>query len=58
MRKFAKDANGVAMEASNPFTPSFGRIPAHFAGRTAILESMKRALADECRTSPDLAMHL
>lgn len=42
------------MKASNPFTPSFGRIPAHFAGRSAMLAAMKKALADEKRTSPDL----
>lgn len=42
------------MKTSNPFTPSFGRIPAHFAGRTSFLTSMARALADERRTSPDL----
>lgn len=43
------------MDASNPFTPSFGRIPAHFAGRTAFLTAMAKALANERRTSPSLA---
>lgn len=43
------------MEAPNPFTPSFGRIPPHFAGRTSFLTAMAKALASERRTSPDLA---
>lgn len=43
------------MDKPNPFTPSFGRIPAHFAGRTSFLSAMAKALADERRTSPDLA---
>ena len=46
------------MEAPNPFTPSFGRIPAHFAGRGSLLTAMAKALADEGRTSPDLVTML
>lgn len=30
--------------AKNPFTPTFGRVPAHFAGRAGILSAMERAL--------------
>jgi hypothetical protein len=37
----------------NPFTPSFGEIPAHLAGRRDIVESLVRALESE-RRRPEL----
>lgn len=32
------------MDLPNPFTPTFGRIPPHFAGRKTLLSDMRRAL--------------
>ena len=37
----------------NPFTPSFGEIPAHLAGRNQIIESHSRAL-QSTRRRPEL----
>lgn len=34
---------------SNPFTPSFGEVPAHLAGRLQILRDFERALTDTSR---------
>ena len=39
--------------AENPFTPSFGEIPAHLAGRRQIIADMTRALSSE-RRRPEL----
>lgn len=33
----------------NPFTPTFGEIPAHLAGRRALMEGFERAFSDEGR---------
>ena len=41
------------MEFENPFTPSFGEIPAHMAGRQQIVSDMIRAFSSE-RRRPDL----
>ena len=38
----------------NPFTPSFGERPLHFAGRRKIIEAMARAFEGERRRRPDL----
>lgn len=43
----------ATMEFENPFTPSFGEIPAHMAGRQQIVSSMVRAFSSE-RRRPDL----
>ena len=37
----------------NPFTPTFGEVPAHLAGRQRILEGLSRALVSE-RRRPEL----
>lgn len=37
----------------NPFTPTFGEVPARLAGRSATVERMKRAFASE-RRRPEL----
>ncbi|MFZ2757102.1 MAG: ATP-binding protein [Atopobiaceae bacterium] len=37
----------------NPFTPSFGEVPAHVAGRRSVIEAVLRALKSE-RRRPDL----
>lgn len=37
------------VEFENPFTPSFGEIPAHPAGRKQIIDDLARALADKHR---------
>lgn len=44
---------GGAMEFENPFTPSFGEIPAHLAGRRQIVRDVERAFASE-RRRPEL----
>ena len=41
------------MRAKNPFTPTFGRIPAHYAGRAALMDAMRRAL-DNGSADPNL----
>lgn len=41
------------MEFENPFTPSFGEIPAHLAGRRQIVRDVERAFASE-RRRPEL----
>lgn len=41
------------MEFENPFTPSFGEIPAHMAGRRDIVASLERAFRSE-RRRPEL----
>lgn len=45
------------MEARNPFTPSFGRVPAHYAGRSQFMSTMKKALANG-PSDPNLSMIL
>ena len=40
-------------EFKNPFTPSFGEIPAHVAGRTQIIADISKALSKKSR-SPEL----
>ena len=37
------------MELENPFTPSFGEIPAHMTGRRDIVASLERAFRSERR---------
>ena len=34
------------MASRNPFTPTFGKVPAHMAGRRELLDSMAQAFAD------------
>lgn len=41
------------MEFENPFTPSFGEIPAHLAGRQQIIRDVERAFVSE-RRRPEL----
>ena len=41
------------MELENPFTPSFGEIPAHMTGRRDIVASLERAFRSE-RRRPEL----
>lgn len=41
------------MELENPFTPTFGEIPAHLAGRRHIIQSILRAFESE-RRRPEL----
>lgn len=45
------------MEARNPFTPSFGRVPAHYAGRSQFMDTMKKALLNG-PSDPNLSMIL
>ena len=33
----------------NPFTPTFGEVPAHMAGRSVVLNDLKRALSSSKR---------
>lgn len=41
------------MVPENPFTPTFGEVPAHMAGRALVLNDLKRAFASE-RRHPNL----
>ena len=41
------------IKAKNPFTPTFGRIPAHYAGRASLMRAMRNAL-DNGSADPNL----